>query len=67
MIIINPPPIVERNSIELEKWCSTMMKTINTTKVKIANSEVGILSWKSLVPVTAQPKSTIISLAESTA
>ncbi len=44
-----------------------MMKIINTTKVNIANKDVGILYWKSLVPVTAQPKSTMISLAESTA
>lgn len=64
---IKPPPILERNSIELAKWCSTIMKTMNTTKVKAANMVVGILSWNPFEPVNAQPRSTMISLAESTA
>ncbi len=31
--------MVDKNSIEFEKWCSTMMKTIKVTKVRRANKE----------------------------
>ena len=42
IITISPPPMVDKNSIEFEKWCSTMMKTIKVTKVKRANKELEI-------------------------